>query len=465
MRNKNFHRFYERIEENPPFKENLVIWIGLRASDNSLIRFMKPEMVISTHHSKDCSFMEERLPVFSSEKDVKMRTDSNLSDLDPYLGEIVSFLSSFKEVSSYLVCYHSTPGLEHMVKRHPNIKILNPPAKLKVFLDRKSIVRKELKKRGVRTIPGLEARLSPEVFAYAIQECGLPLVVQFDNSASGNGSYLIEKDTEFHELCMQYPQRLATIMKHIDGKSLNINAVRTRNFVVVSEPSLQIIGQQECTSRRFGYCGNDFNIGSKLSDEQVSDSMNITQTVGNWLGDLEYYGIFGVDLLADSDHVYFVELNPRFQGSTALLTDRQIEMGKIPLSLFHIVPYLDGIAVEPSFIAEYNRFRVPLNVSQILLHNISGRDQQVIRSVTPGRYSIENDFLHYLGPARFLSETRSYDELLIQETPEAGTTLLKESDEICRISTYKDVLAPNGKDLNEYGRELVRKVSTSFQLR
>jgi hypothetical protein len=193
--------------------------------------------------------------------------------------------------------------------------------------------------------------------------------------------------------------------------------------------------------------------------------------IGEWLGELRvgkqkgFHSIFGVDYISDGENVYFTEINPRFLGTTALVADRQQEMGKIPVSFFHLVPHLPDVYLDDEFVAEYNRRGDPLNVSQMCLHNIMGEDVVVEASIEPGRYIFERDELRYLGPAQRLADTESYDEVLITgEIPVEGTHLLRTSDEICKVYTYRPVLGRDGRTLNFQAEQLVKAVQNSFRL-
>ena len=463
---RNIPHLFDNIGKYKPFTENVVIWLGLRAADYSMINFMDPNIIMSTRYGKDDIFLEQKFPLISTEKNTKKRTDSSLDELDFYLDDTLKFLSSLKDISSFLICYHSTPVIEKKVAQYPNIKILNPPSYLKNYLDKKTVVREHLKNLGIPMVPGLEGKLCKDTFEFSAKKYGLPLFIQFDDSASGSGSHIVENAPQFNELYDENKNQQAIFMKYIEGKSLNINAVKTRNFVILSEPSLQIIGQPECTTRKFGYCGNDFNVSSKLSDEQFKEISNITKKIGDWMGLINYLGVFGIDFMVDNEKVYFIEINPRFQGSTSLLIDRQMELGKVPLSLFHIVPFMDNIYIDPNSVEDYNHFNAPLNVSQLLLHNISNKDATIESQLNPGRYKFEDDKLIYLGPAQFLSQTKSYNEILIAgDIPLNGTTVLKDSDEICRVYSYKEVLDKNGINLNAFGKDLVKNIYSSFNLK
>ncbi|MDO8516983.1 MAG: ATP-grasp domain-containing protein [Nanoarchaeota archaeon] len=460
----NPYELFSNIDRHTSFKEDIVFWLGLRTSDFASIQFIYPDGIGSAKYGKDSLLIEKKYKIISAEKHTKTRTDSDMTELEPYLTD---FFLSFKKQPIHIISYHSIPFLENLAAKFPNINLLNPKYSIKKYLDQKTIVRKELIKRGINCIPGLETIVKDKYqFDEIAKKYDTPFIAQFDESASGSGVHLIENHSDFSELILKNSGKPVNFLKYIHGESMNINAVRTRNFVVLSEPSFQIIGQPSCTKRKFGYCGNDFNIGGKISEEHIKEIFNMSKKIGEWLGSLEYYGVFGIDFITDKKNVYFTEINPRFQGSTSLLTDRQIEMGKIPLSFFHLVPYLNGLSVDEGAIQEYNKTTNTLKASQILLHNISGKDSILESSINPGRYRFEDEELKYLGPANFLSETKSWDEVVLAgDIPVNGTRVLNDSDEICRIYTYNETLDKGGRDLNANTKKLVDAVYSKFKFK
>jgi len=457
MKHLNTHDLFAGIDKHTPFKNDVVVWLGLRAGDYKSISFAYPDSIASTRFGKDTITIAKQYDFLSVEQYTKTRTDSSLDELHPYIGE---FLEKFKNNRVHLICYHSTLSLEAILSKFPNINLLNPSAELKNKLDKKSYVRKELKKVGVNIIPGYEDKLNNGSFEFAIQKYGLPFFVQFDDSASGSGSYLIEDSNTFKSLAKNLEGNKAIFMKFIEGKSLNMNIVRTKNFTILSEPSFQIIGDLDCTVRKFGYCGNDFNVQNKLSEEEIKGIKNIALKVGEWVGRQGYRGLFGIDFMSDGKNVYFTEINPRFQGSTALLVDQQLRCGRVPLTLFHLAPYLDGVSIDPYSIEDYNKIKY-LDASQILLHNTLGGDCTMTSSLSPGRYLFRNGNLKYLGEGNMLSDVKSTDEIVVAgDIPIEGTKILRDSDEICRIYSHKDVMDKEGRILNSYGKSLVNVISS-----
>jgi hypothetical protein len=197
----------------------------------------------------------------------------------------------------------------------------------------------------------------------------------------------------------------------------------------------------------------------------------IQTRVGEWLGDLcvgghcGFRGIFGIDFISDGRSVYFTEINPRFLGTTALMADRQQELGRIPVSFLHMVPFLPEISVDEDFVAEYNAETRPLDVSQLCLHNVAGEDVVVRAAIEPGRYRFGDAGLEFLGPAERLSQTEAYDEIVVSgEIPVEGTHLLRQSDEICKVYSYEPVLGADGRSLTPRARKLVAAIQAGFTL-
>jgi hypothetical protein len=248
-------------------------------------------------------------------------------------------------------------------------------------------------------------------------------------------------------------------------------AVRSDTGTLLGEPSHQIIGQPVLTNLSFGWCGNDFS-GSLLQEHEIDQMRAMQLRIGAWLGGLSvdgrtgFRGIFGIDYISDGRQVYFTEINPRFLGTTALMADREQELGRIPVSFLHMVPFLPSVTVDEEFVEEYNDSSPSLDVAQLCLHNVAGEDVVVESSIEPGRYVLDDAGLRYLGPAERLSQTESYDEFVVSgEIPVEGTHLLRQSDEICKVYTYETVLGPDGRTLTPRARRLIDAIQTACTFR
>jgi hypothetical protein len=163
MKPLNGYDLFAGIDKHTTLKDDIVLWLGLRAGDLKAISFAYPNGFASTRYGKDTLSFARDYDFIAVERSTRTRTDSSLSELDPYISD---FLSKFNGHNVHIVGYHSTPTLENIVSRFPNMHILNPPAKLKQKLDEKGYVREELIKRGVNIPQGHEAEISSESYNY-----------------------------------------------------------------------------------------------------------------------------------------------------------------------------------------------------------------------------------------------------------------------------------------------------------
>lgn len=442
------------------FKEGVVLWVGSRPGDYKNIDFIYPDGTIGTRYGKDTINIARNYTLFSAEERTRTREDSGMEQLGPYLRE---FLGNYQGQEIHIIAYHSTPQLEELAREFPRLHLLNSPYELKEALDEKNYTRAELSKRGVKTVPSLDAVLEREGFDLAESEFGLPFFLQMNVAWSGFGSFMINGREDFDSVLEENGGKEVCYMPFIKGKSLNINAVRTANYNVFNGLSFQIIGEETCISKRFGYCGNDFNLEGKLSEGEREKVRVMLEQIGDWVGGLGYRGLYGVDLLSDGEEVYFTEINPRFQGSTSLFTDQQIENGIVPLTLFHLTAYLKGFSLEPENLERYNTLDTRVDASQILLHNLTGNDVHLVSSPEPGRYIFQDGELVHLGPANFLSERMSDDEFVLAgDVPLNGTRVLGKSDELCKIYFKGSVLGSDGRRLTNRSRQIAQEFYGRF---
>jgi hypothetical protein len=464
---------FETFDRNPALLERGLGCYSLRMLDWLSGDFLAPHINVMamTRYGKEPARAESSFDhFFSWEKSSGIRTDSSMEELRPFFDESLRRLhENFQE--SYVLCYQASAELERLVQQYPGIRIMNPSAAITDQLNRRTWVRRQLKALGVPVIPGSEVRLDPAMFEPLVQRHGLPLVVSLDQSAAGSGLHLIHDEADFRAVAEAHRGTAAAVMQYINGRSLSMAAVRSDTGTLLGEPSHQIIGQPALTNLSFGWCGNDFS-GSLLQEHEIEQMRAMQLRIGAWLGGLSvdgrtgFRGIFGIDYISDGRQVYFTEINPRFLGTTALMADREQELGRIPVSFLHMVPFLPSVTVDEEFVEEYNDSSPSLDVAQLCLHNVAGEDVVVESSIEPGRYVLEDAGLRFLGPAERLSQTESYDEFVVSgEIPVEGTHLLRQSDEICKVYTYETVLGPDGRTLTPRARRLIDTIQSACTFR
>lgn len=145
-----------------------------------------------------------------------------------------------------------------------------------------------------------------------------PLVLRRSRSSGGTGVHLVTSAEELESSWPHQDEAFASVAPYLDATvPVNVGAVVWDDGdVTVDYPSVQLIGVPNLTTRRFGYCGNDFVAVQDLPDPVLDQVEDTTTRVGRQLGLSGYRGAFGVDFLVKDEQALFIEVNPRFQGST-----------------------------------------------------------------------------------------------------------------------------------------------------
>lgn len=162
-------------------------------------------------------------------------------------------------------------------------------------------------------LPGIECSLSnlrkllPGCDSFVLQGC---------TGSGGNDTYVVTQnswDAVLNDLNKHEIYLLAPNIQH--SYSVNIHALIGRNIVFTS-PSIQIIENED---NRMVYHGADFveyrNVPVEIKNKIIELSTQICEKI-QCMG---YKGILGIDYLIEGDHIYFLEINPRFQASTPLI--------------------------------------------------------------------------------------------------------------------------------------------------
>ena len=199
-----------------------------------------------------------------------------------------------------------------------------------------------------------------------------PLVIRRNRSAGGVGFGLARN----HDELMLYAAELgseefiaAAPYLH-PNIPLNVGAcVFADGTTTVHGASVQLIGIRECTTRAFGYCGNDFGTIREFRTTEIEELHAITRRVGAWLASRGYVGAFGVDALAHEGSIVLMEVNPRFQGSSALGAAFAYDAGLPDLFLEHMAAHL-GLPAGPATPLRDSLAEQPL-IAQVICHNLA----------------------------------------------------------------------------------------------
>lgn len=145
------------------------------------------------------------------------------------------------------------------------------------------------------------------------------VVAQKMISEGGDGTYLVNEDISLDD-------ELYSVSPYFENAiSINVTVILSKSDYAYFKPSLQII---EYTDNKLCYRGSDFIVSQQLPDNIIQKINESTEKLCVHLKKLNYLGICGIDYIIYNDDVYFIEFNPRFQGSSFLLDKALSEYGR-----------------------------------------------------------------------------------------------------------------------------------------
>lgn len=206
-----------------------------------------------------------------------------------------------------------------------------------------------------------------------------PIMLRRSRTSGGVGLAYVDDPALLDALWPDEDEAYVSVAPFVpDAVPLNISAVVWREGVTVHPLSLQLVGVPELTSRRFGYCGNDFAAAACLERSIIDQVERATRAIGTWMGGFGYRGVFGVDFLVKDGIALFTEVNPRFQGSTHLSCQVSVEKDESCLLLDHLAAHL-GLPMRRAA-PLVDQMSDGVDWAHTVVHNVTGRPA----SIDPG---------------------------------------------------------------------------------
>ena len=173
----------------------------------------------------------------------------------------------------------------------------------------------------------------------------------------------------------------------------------------VVEPCRQVTGIPWLTPEALGSCGNAW--GYQPLNAHLAEIERCARALGADLAASSYRGVFGVDFVLAADGPVVIEVNPRMVASLPVATELEVEAGRAPLLLLHLLELSDanlaGLEDAPA---------TPLGMaSQVILHRLPGD-----RDATPpgGVYRATHGTVDLIRPGATLEDLASdSSELLL----------------------------------------------------
>ncbi len=383
-------------------------WWGQRAHDAlGISQLTDLSLIVCCDWGSDIRDRGGEGRVASLEKEMGSRRNYSNRDLGFILRKGANKKKLEKKISRPLNClmYRSVGSLEKKARSSENIKIISAPLKFKNKFDDKIFFRHWLRKRNIKALPGEVIKRAELNFSKIKRKWNIPFVLQYPVASSGEKTFLIHSRRDMLRAQAQNSCEHCIIMKYIPGFSLNINAVAGKEGVTLSPVSVQLIGSPRLTLKRFGFAGNDFSAARGLNEKIKNKIYDITLKSGRWMAGEGFRGMMGLDFLCSGSEIFPVEINPRFQNSTSLLTLLELKEKRAPLLFKHISQFIP-LKTEEEFIFSPEG-------SQLILHSLSSRPLKIRRDLKYGIYKLFKGEVKYLRPGFSVNECRSPEEFAL----------------------------------------------------
>ncbi len=264
-----------------------------------------------------------------------------------------------------IVVFQNTTRIERWAAEN-NITILNPKADLAKRVEEK-----------VSQIEWLaeDANLLPHHQVLPLKDIawdGVPFVLQFNRSHTGQGTHIITDESVLKELQGKFPDRPVRVVVFVSGPMITVNTLVSHNETFIGNPSLQITGVKPFTDLPFATVGNDWSFAHTLGNELHEQLTTISKTIGSRLARSGWKGLFGIDAIIDtqSQKMYLIEINARQPASTVFESTLERETGSSGITIFaaHLLALLDT-PITQNIIAPINGAQIVQRVTNAFPNN------------------------------------------------------------------------------------------------
>ncbi|MDA1313391.1 MAG: hypothetical protein O2968_08660 [Acidobacteria bacterium] len=310
-------------------------------------------------------------------------------------------------------------------------------------------------------IPGSWQRLGARSYEELASEFGSDVVVQQPLGAAGSATALLRSRADLDHLDNTFLGMDVWVAPYLGELSFNINAAVIGDLVCVGFPSVQLAGCEELGAPWGGYCGNDYTAATETDAAIIADVQQQTERVGEWLRSRGFEGVYGLDFVLNpaDGRAYAVDLNPRWQGSTALSIQAELEAGRLPL-MAALFGAQCGVFGSGDIRPLQESFRKPIRGSQLNLRCRMRVESTVTEPLQPGVYHLAGN-LKFKHTAFRLGDLNGDEVLLTGGVPRKGV-VVEPGAWLCRLVSGRSVCIPHSPRLNRWAAQAADDVHSRF---
>jgi formate-dependent phosphoribosylglycinamide formyltransferase (GAR transformylase) len=366
----------------------------------------------------------------------------DLSRLADYVPKVLSLYPEDHRPAFVVPPRLTTPWEQAAAPWPDGIRLLGRPAReVARIADDKVFVREQVGRLGV-SVPRatvVDASSIVDFFPHMADTLGTPFVLQAPLGAGGAGTYLVRTRQQLIDATRRRSQaQLWLVSAYAGDLTVNVTGVIDNGGIGALTASVQSSGIPELGASFGAYCGTDFGRVASLPEAALSTLYEQTAQIGRWLYGMGHCGLFGADFAVSGSRVAFLEVNPRIQGSSWLLSKLERAAGGEGCLIRHVRALL-GETLTRDMPA------LTLAGSHLLVR-WTGRDG-VVRSV----------------PETRLGRDRDDQEIRITGLPAVGS-IITSGAIVARFESTSSLTEPNGTALRPHACALLAALRANLEV-
>jgi biotin carboxylase len=352
-----------------------------------------------------------------------------------------------------------------------DLELCFPSAKLREEIDDKLSATRIADEAGVHSVPNRLATVESYDDLKRIAKkarLGEDLVIQTAFGDSGHTTFFVKTADDYRRHAKEIEaEREVKIMKRINCRGSALEACVTRHGTIVGPLMTELVGFNELTPYRGGWCGNEVfaDAFSRKVRDQARDS---TFRFGEALRKRGYRGYFECDYLYDLDSgdVYLGEVNPRITGASSMTNLASFAQADAPLFLFHLLEW-SQVEYDLNVEAINERWADPENIdswSQLVIKHTPDSVEYVTTAPSSGIWRMDSD-----GTVRFV-RTQTHRRTAENENEAFFLRITRPGDYFYEGADLGILVTPgrlmtDDFQLNERAQDWIRGIRSHFSSR
>lgn len=294
-------------------------------------------------------------------------------------------------------------------------------------------------------------------------------MLQDEESSGSKGTYAIKSADDYVEaikLLKKYSRgRTIVASQFIHGEPASIQVCITKYGIFNGGIQRQLINSEHLGNSHLEgankWCGGE--VGVEYSDFVHHQTQEIASIVGSELASHGYKGIFGIDLIINPQHeVYVNEINARLTGYSHVISDMQMQDGKIPFMLLHALELgnYEYEVTDTTALPSSGRYAKP--VSLLIMNNPLDKDLVLKKQIRPGVYRQAGEKVEFVKSGFDLESLTGEDTMVIMSRHNKGD-VVERGRRTLKVVKYGKTMTKSGK-LTPKAQDTVTAIKRTFGL-